>query len=107
MKVTVTPTHTVQIYIAGNRTDAERICRDFCFMAGLCVTLANADYIYTGGMESGVVVGLINYPRFPREPAEIDAQAEQLGHQLMSGLLQQSFCVVNKDETKWFSRRPE
>lgn len=107
MKTTTAPSFCVRICIAGNRVDAARICREHCLAAGLCVTLENCDYIYTGGAESGVVVGLINYPRFPSTPEQITAAACVLGTSLMLGLSQQSFCVVTPTETIWHSRRSE
>lgn len=107
MKVTRAPSFDVRIVMAGDRADAARLCREFCFEVGFCVTLENAEYIYTGGQESGIVVGLINYPRFPRDQASIVEMAEQLGTKLMEGLHQHSFSIVTPQETIWYSRRPE
>lgn len=107
MNIETSPSFSVQIYIAGNRTDAAKICREFCFNVGYCVTVSDTEYVYTGGMESGVVIGLINYPRFPREPGEILKVAEQLGMALMTGLCQHSFSIVTPQDTYWHSRRPE
>jgi hypothetical protein len=64
------------------------------------------DYIYSFGEEAGVRVGFINYPRFPREPAEIMANVESLAHDLMIGLSQGSYSIVTPAETFWVSRRP-
>lgn len=107
MKIERAPSFTVKICIAGNYDDAARICREFCFEVGYCVTVEKAEYVYTGGQESGVIVGLINYPRFPREPEQIIAIAEKLGTRLMEGLCQHSFSVVTPVETIWYSRRPD
>lgn len=107
MKIERAPSFSVRICIAGNCDDAARICREFCFGVGYCVTVERAEYIYTGGQESGVVVGLINYPRFPATPEQITEKAEQLGMKLMEGLFQQSFSIVTPTDTIWFSRRPE
>jgi hypothetical protein len=94
----------VQIFIAGELADAKRICREFC-MEGLCVTLHAAEYVYTGGAESGVVVGLINYPRFPADEETLMETAARLGEALMVGLCQMSFSVVGPTRTVWYSRR--
>jgi hypothetical protein len=83
---------------------ARHLCRAFC-MAGLCVTVTPTEFIYTGGAESGVAVGLINYPRFPAEPAEIFAKAEALALHLIDGLHQHSASIVASDKTAWLSRR--
>lgn len=100
------PTARTDIYIAGDPTVARQVCREFCFRVGLCVTLEPVDYIYTGGEERGVKVGLINYPRFPSNEADIVAKAEELGVLLMDRLCQHSFSVVGPSVTRWFTRRP-
>lgn len=107
MKIERQPSFSVRICIAGDFNDAQRICRQFCFDVGYCVTVERAEYIYTGGQEAGVTVGLINYPRFPRSPEQIVDVAEQLGLKLMEGLFQHSFSIVTPVETIWYSRRPE
>ena len=100
------PTHTVFIYVGGAVSDAQRICRRFCEV-GLCVTVEPVEFIYTRGQESGVRVGLINYPRFPAEPAAIFAKAEALALELIEGLYQSSASIVATDKTVWLSRREE
>lgn len=94
-------TFTAQIYIAGNIGTAREVLRSACFHVGLCVTLAPCEYIYSGGLESGVVVGLVNYPRFPSKPAKIAAQARRLAGVLMERLCQRSALVVTTTETEW------
>lgn len=95
------------IYIAGDPSDAQRICRQFCNDVGLCVTVTPTTYIYTGGAEAGVIVGCINYPRFPDDNDAILGKAFDLAHRLMSGLFQHSFSIETPDKTHWVSVRPE
>jgi hypothetical protein len=97
-------TYTASIYIGGSFAEAQRICRRACEV-GLCVTIEPVEFIYTRGQESGVRVGLINYPRFPAEPAEIFAKAEALARELIDGLYQSSASIVATDKTVWLSRR--
>ena len=97
-------TYTATIFIAGDLNDARRICREAC-MAGLCVTVEPTEFIYTGGSETGVRVGLINYARFPADPAAVFAQAEALALKLVEGLHQHSASIVATDKTIWISRR--
>jgi hypothetical protein len=106
MRQETLPTYTAAIYIAGDLDTARATCRHFC-MSGLCVTLESVEFIYTGGAETGVRVGLINYPRFPAEPADIFAKAEALADRLMNDLCQHSYSIVATDKTVWKSRRPE
>lgn len=107
MKVTSSPTYWARIFIAGDVDVARQVCREYCFDVGYCVTVEPTTYIYTGGEEAGVVVGLINYPRFPATQEEIDAKAEELAMRLMQRCCQQSFSIMNSVETRWFSRRQE
>lgn len=107
MKTSFTPTYWIRIYIAGNVADAERICRDYCARVGYCVTVTPTRYVYRFGAEDGVVVGLINYPRFPASPVDIQGHAEALAHALMEGLHQGSYTIETPENTVWYSRRGE
>lgn len=99
------PTYTATIYVAGNVWEAETICRDYCDEVGFCVNVSETNYLYTGGEEAGVAVGLINYARFPATPDAIFAHAEALALRLLDGLHQDSFSIVATDKTVFVSRR--
>lgn len=45
--------------------EAKALCQAYVDEVGLCVTVTPTEYIYKGGREPGVMVGLIRYPRFP------------------------------------------
>jgi hypothetical protein len=98
-------TYWTRIYMAGNVADAERVCRGYCFNVGACVTVAPTEYVYSGGQESGIVVGFINYPRFPKEPSAIAAQAETLAAMLADALFQRSYTIETPERTRWFTRQ--
>lgn len=98
-------TYTATIEIAGDFAHIRQLCRAYCYEKGECVSLVAAEYPYKGGLESGAKVGLINYPRFPREPAEIWDRAVELGTILRDALCQHSFTIVATDKTEFFSRR--
>jgi len=93
------------IFIAGDLVQAKQVCREYCFAVGLCVTVEPVDYIYTGGEEAGVRVGLINYPRFPTDEASLQITARELADTLVKGLCQHSYTIVGPRETCWFTRR--
>lgn len=105
MKIVAVPSYPVSIFMAGAFDDAERICRAYCDESGFCVTVTPTNYIYTGGEEDGFIVGLINYPRFPREPEQIWARAEELAAMLCLNLEQQSYTIQAPDKTVWISHR--
>lgn len=101
------PSYPVSIFMAGDTQDAETICRAYCDESGFCVTVAYANYVFTGGEEDGFVVGLINYPRFPRAPEQIWARAEELAAMLCANLGQQSYTIQAPDKTVWISFRDQ
>lgn len=99
------PTYTVDIYMAGDLDQARHVCREYCLEVGFCVTIVACDFVYTGGAESGVKIGCINYPRFPATPAEIWGKALPLAERLRARLCQQSYSLVAPDKTLWVSER--
>lgn len=107
MKRVEVPSYPVSILIAGHWLEAEPICQSYCDEVGLCVTVTDSFYVFTGGSERGVIVGLINYPRFPKKPDDIWQHAEVLAAFLCDRLGQQSYTIQAPDKTVWFSHRPE
>jgi hypothetical protein len=101
------PSYPVSIFMAGDTQDAEKICRTYCDESGFCVTVSYANYVYTGGEEDGFVVGLINYPRFPKTSDQIWARAEELAAMLRDNLGQQSYSIQALDRTVWISFRAQ
>jgi len=101
------PSYPVSIFMAGSAYHARVVCGNFCSAVGLCVTVSETTYVYRGGSETGVVIGLINYPRFPKSPAEIWTVAETLAARLCPQLAQLSYTIQAPDKTVWFSHRPE
>jgi len=100
-----TLSYSVSIFIAGDYAKALELCRAYCDETGFCVTVTPTAYVYTGGQESGVIVGLINYPRFPSEPRAIWHRADELGKRLCGSLGQDSYTIQAPDKTVWFSHR--
>ena len=77
-KISITQTDYgfADIYIAGCATIARHYCMEFC-LEGLCVNIQNCDFSYTGGYETGIKVGLINYARFACSQDEITKKSNQ------------------------------
>ncbi|HVL13572.1 MAG TPA: hypothetical protein VM529_13475 [Gemmata sp.] len=101
------PSFSVTVFVAGDIQAARASLRRQCFEDGLCVTVTPTTFVYTAGAEEGVAVGLVNYPRFPKTPADIKARALKVAEQLMDDLCQWSALVVTPEETVWLTRRPE
>lgn len=75
------------------------LCRAYCDAMGLCVTVTPTTFIYKMGIEPGVAVGLINYPRFPAFFDDIKANAIHLAELLKVNLEQMVVSIVCPDET--------
>jgi len=56
-------------------------------------------YIYVDGSEPGIIVGLINYPRFPSTPEQIREKALAIGEMLRTAMGQNRVTVQFPDET--------
>ena len=78
---------------------AKGICRAYCDVIGLCVTVEPTYFIYTNGQEDGVKVGFINYPRFPKEIKDIKDEAIELAKHLKAAFSQKRVSIVFTDET--------
>jgi hypothetical protein len=94
-------TFWARIFMAGDIAMAQKVCQQFVDEKGLCVTLEPCKYIYTGGMEEGFEVGLINYPRFPSTSSEITDIALRLADHLRITCNQGSYSVMTPTETIW------
>jgi hypothetical protein len=97
----------VSIFIAGGHAEALELCRGYCDLVGLCVTVTPTTYVYTHGQEAGVIVGLVNYPRFPASRGEIEGRARDLAELMLKGLGQQSYSIQTPCLTTWVSYREQ
>jgi len=104
----VNNTYTAQIYIGFRECytkivhtldEAKEICQNYVDEIGLCITVMPIEYIYTNGRESGAVIGLINYPRFPDTNENIQIKAISLAKRLMIAFSQYRVSIVFPDET--------
>ena len=108
-KTKICKTHVIKIYIAGDRNLARQYLQGYV-MDGACVSISEEEYIYTMGNETGIVVNLMNYPRFPKEPWLLLSQALTLGELLIENLHQGSCTVVDLDydgDSYFISRRKD
>lgn len=100
-------TFWVRIYASGPIEVAKQVCREYCLDVGLCVTVEPTLFVYTGGEESGFVIGLINYPKFPAHPDQIMSKARALAFEILNRTAQHSTLIMNPKETRWISKRPD
>jgi hypothetical protein len=84
----VVNTNQITIFVAGDIAAARAVVRRFCYEHSACFTITPTEFVYTGGEEVGVAIGLVNYPRFPGEP--LWARAEALTAELLLALNQRT-----------------
>jgi hypothetical protein len=100
--------YKVEIFIGCDDLQAAfDICESYCTEIGLCVTVMPTMYFYRGGHCEGIVVGLINYARFPALPLAIWNKAHELAERLKIGLTQGSYTIQDHHETMFVSTRDE
>jgi hypothetical protein len=98
------PTLEIKIYIAGPLDLIKDVIRKHIFDKPLCVTVHPIDFMYTGGEELGVEIGLRNYPRFPSSSGELEERAGALATLLIKKCFQKTALVVGPKTTRWFHR---
>lgn len=80
--------------------DAYKILKKYVDDVGLCVTVKPTKFIYTGGSENGIEVGLINYPRFPDKKGSLHLkQVKEIGKILLKEFKQNRVTIVTDDTT--------
>lgn len=67
---------------------------EWCKKKEQCVTMTPTSYIYVDGQEPGLIIGFINYARFPLSKAEIRNRAIELGDLLMKECKQYRVSVT-------------
>ena len=109
-------THEVRIYCGlgigytGKSYDiilAKEICQKYCDEVGLGLTFTKTEFIYTDGGEDGVIIGLINYPRFPSKPEVILEHAMTIGKELLEKLNQKRLSIATPTRTFMLEANPE
>lgn len=105
MKTETAETYVIRLYLSGPIEVAKQALRAECLAAGLCVTIDPTHFIYTGGEEAGFVVGLLNYPRFPKTPEQLTRRARDVMYLLLEATHQHSALMVTPDTSEWITKR--
>ena len=79
--------------------DVREVCDQWVNYIKDCVSITPTEFRYVDGSEPGVIVGYIQYPRFPREEQEIKRRALRLAEKLMIALKQNRVTVVTPEES--------
>lgn len=114
--MTRVPTYNATIYVGLKHhydgdimpfEQVEQIIQDWVDKIGMCVTVTRTKYVYTKGSEPGIIVGFINYPRFPATPDQIQYKALDLSQILLNECKQMQLSIVFPDETLMISNVDE
>jgi hypothetical protein len=65
-----------------SESDAVEIIKRWCNERKQCVSITPTRFVYVDGQEPGLIIGFINYPRFPMNKEDILARAIELGESL-------------------------
>jgi hypothetical protein len=85
--------------VVHSAEEAKDICQAYVNNGGAAVTVTETEFIYKHGREPGVIVGLINYPRFPKKSEEIRAVAVKIAQRLKDAFKQHRVSVLFPDHT--------
>ena len=84
---------------------AQQLVQNYCNREKLCVTVTPTTYIYVDGSEPGLIVGLLNYPRFPSTGSQLREHAFALAKMLLVNLYQNRVSMVLGTETVMLERK--
>ena len=85
--------------MAGDYDTAKAYLRKYVNQRRFCVTISRTDFIYPGGLEEGIKVRLVNYPRFPSSRDAIDDKTYELAKGLMEELGQLTSLLISPEFT--------
>jgi hypothetical protein len=63
------------------------------------ITVTDTEFYYVDGSEPGIIVGLINYPRFPRSNGQLQKDALDFAHYLRERFEQIRVSIIFPDIT--------
>lgn len=73
--------------------------QDYVDGVSLCVTITPITFIYKGGREDGVIICLINYPRFPTTKEKLEQKAEEIASLCKERYKQKRISIEYQDGT--------
>jgi len=79
--------------------DVRQICDEYVNDIKDCVTITPTEFRYVDGSENGVIVGYIQYPRFPRDRETIRTRSIKLASWLMHSLHQFRVTITTPEES--------
>lgn len=101
------PSFNIQIWIGLREGYTDKVhnieevyeeCQKICNF-GNCVTVTPTRFIYKDGWEDGVIIGLINYPRFPKEKQRLIYDSWEISNRLQEKFNQIRVSITTPEKT--------
>ena len=108
MEIDIKKSYNIQIWLGLKNIqtneikpllDVENFIQKYCDKIGSCLTITPTKFIYTKGNEDGVIIGSINYPRFPKEQVDHETQMINLAKDLMIEMNQCRVSITTPERT--------
>jgi len=74
-------------------------CKSYCNSVGFCVSFTPTEFIYKDGSEPGVIIGIINYPRFPKDKKDLKSIALYIATKVATISEQKRISILFPDTT--------
>ncbi|MEK6817195.1 MAG: hypothetical protein AABX80_00165 [Nanoarchaeota archaeon] len=75
------------------------LLQDYVDKTSFCVTVTPTTFVYKNGRERGAIIGLINYPRFPKTKKEIESRAVEIAKLCKQKYKQKRVSIEYQDRT--------
>lgn len=104
----ISKSYNVQIWIGLRESysevvhtmdEARLICDNYVNSVKDCITITPTEFRYVDGSEPGVIIGWIQYPRFPRKRKEILRRALRLADKMMYALGQMKVTITTPNKS--------
>ena len=82
---------------------AEKFIKKYVTDNPMCVTMTRTNFAYVDGDERGLIIGIINYPRFPKSQRKLKEYAMEFAKVLKEEFAQKRISIMFPDTTLTFS----
>ena len=87
-----------------SKQEVEYFIQKYVDVEKLCVTVTETKFIYVNGNEPGLIIGLINYPRFPSDFLTLKDRALDLGEKLRIFCNQERVSLVCNSNNSQYNK---
>jgi len=108
MNIKITKSFNIQIWCGlkegyNGKThkiqEVKKLLQQFVDKESFCVSVTKTDFIYKNGIESGVMIGIISYPRFKRTEANLLSLANKIATQMILKFKQNRVTITTPKQS--------